>query len=401
MGRIYPAFDGHSHPSRLRNAYATFILSQTPPLRPNRLPDLFSRRFTTQTGWCHENRASLFVLLPSRVYRKRRNVVLRYCGWWGHHWNLLGRCLDQFCNHQLGGNVGGRYFVYFWRDNFKTVHGTNLTIAAAGISVKPGAAEPSPNANHSGVVLIDTATNLVGIVLGAPSIILDGFTNYSFRVQNCASGIMGSQVTNCTVRYMTISNTLNSGISIGNTHSGLLEWNVLRNTGIEMAAGQICLNLSGSGDPVGSKVIRYNDAGLLHCDGIGGEGGTTIYGNKVFKITPDVSIEHPDGIVVQGGRNRIFLNEIGGFEQQIYLDAVTEPGTNNWVWSNVAHTNSLGANNYGIVVHAEYYNIEDVRIFNNTITIKGLRTVSNGSQKISNLYISNNIVYDGFDIEVP
>ena len=268
-----------------------------------------------------------------------------------------------------------------------------LTIEKAGsagnpITIRPAAAMPNAGSLHSGLVIIDAGGSPNNGINLANYVTIDGNVNNQrkIRLQNGRFGVSGTGLTGVTVSFI-LFNGFDAAMSISNmppTGTLLFEYNYAENIeGSSLAVG-------GVGAPLGSRIIRHNYLEARRYDGIAVDSGFDIYGNYLKKTFAETST-HPDGIVTQGGNNRIHHNFIQDFNQYIYLNAILEAGDNQEIWSNVIWQSPNYSMSYGpgINVHPEWKTISNVKIYNNVFRGHGIKFA--GGNSISNITIRNNI----------
>ncbi len=298
---------------------------------------------------------------------------------WGAGSNQVGPGDTLFIS---GGTAGEQYT-------------SQLNIGASGQSGLPITIRPGQDPGHNGMVTISIGSNTIDAIDANNDYITingegsDG--NRRLKVMNCRMGIVSIGHTGIIVRHVMTENTDApngwSAIRLSSCSNSIIEWNLVR------LAHSGSITLSGKGRPRGSSIVRYNDCENDDVDGLAIDSGTDIYSNRVQYIGTTTT-NHPDGIVVQGSNNRIYLNQISGFNQNIYLDAVVEDSVNE-VWSNLIYARSdkglNGDNFHGIVVDGEFYS-ENANIYNNTVINGGIRAL----RDIISLRCKNNIIDTGF-----
>jgi hypothetical protein len=313
---------------------------------------------------------------------------------WSNAW-------DSFSDINWGAvNPGDYIYISGGPQGASKTYAETLTVSKSGSSGNPLTIRPGQDPAHSGTVIIDRvdrSTN--GIAISGNHVTIDGSdaqNNRKIRIQNAYQAVYAQAQDNIKVRYIETDNTQApngwSAIRLTQCTNSIIEHCKMRNA----HAG--CITMSGYGADWGTKVVRYNDCENTEVDGIAGGSGTDIYGNKVVYVGTSTS-SHPDGIVVGGSKNRIYLNEIIGYNQPLYVDNFNVPsGIEVKIWGNLIYWApvGLGINDFrGLVIHPEPHPIT-AHIFSNTVMDGYIRVQPNSG---GSAYIKNNIADEGIRID--
>jgi len=320
----------------------------------------------------------------------------------GSDWD---NCFNGFADISWGtgaGSVGPGDTLYIDGGSTSSTYTSKLTVGDDGesgnlIYIKPGSASPSPS-NHDGTVIIERTDNSDdGIDVNRDYITIDGNDgngNRKIKIQNARMSIYGINRDHVVIRYVHTdnSNATNgwSSIRLSQSTNCIVEHCLIEN------GHEGCVTISGATGDWGTKIIRYNECYEYNLDGFAIDSGTDVYGNKIqFKGTSTAG--HPDGIVLQGSRNRVWANEIIGFNQNIYVDSISEANPENKIWSNLIYwvSGGLDISDFasGINCHNETYN-GTIWIYNNTVIDTYIRV-----QGPQTAYIKNNITDTGLRID--
>ncbi len=258
---------------------------------------------------------------------------------------------------------------------------------------------PGVDPGHDGLVIVDRSDGSQGSISTnafflRDHMIVDGYAGTSSIVKR-----FKAQVCSAAVYADTRDNVHVSGVETYDTDTyPAIRLTRCTNSSIEYCKTRLAkhgsLALTGAGAALGTKTVRYNDIESDAYDGISIDSGTDCYGNFAAHVTSETA-SHPDGIVCQGGNNRVYLNSVQGFNQQIYIDGFSEAGAS-YVYSNICFRGTGGVDlvDYkGIVIDGEVYEI-DVYVYNNTIIDHGI----NVTRRIGTLTIKNNILDTGMNV---